>query len=126
MKDLSHYYRVLGLEPGASLEEVNQAYKDLVFIWHPDRIPQDNERLHKKAQEKIKEIKAAKSVEELTDCKKLTNFDNAYRIRIGDYRAFFILTIVSNTVNLEYLVNRGDAYNKEYTKNLRKKEKGKE
>jgi len=77
-------------------------------------------------QEKIKEIKAAISVEELTDCKKLTNFDNAYRIRIGDYRAFFILTIVSNTVNLEYLVNRGDAYNKEYTKNLRKKEKGKE
>jgi len=77
-------------------------------------------------QEKIKEIKVAKSVEELTDCKKLTNFGNAYRIRIGDYRAFFILTIVNNTVNLEYLVNRGDAYNKEYTKNLGKKDKGKD
>ena len=77
-------------------------------------------------QEKIKEVQAAASVEELTDCKKLTNFSNAYRIRIGDYRAFFILTIANNTVNFEYLVNRGDAYNKEYTKNLRKKEKGKE
>lgn len=77
-------------------------------------------------QAKIKEVKAAKSIEELTDCKKLTNLSNAYRIRIGDYRAFFILTIVNNTVNLEYLVNRGDAYNKEYTKNLRKKEKRKE
>lgn len=76
--------------------------------------------------EKIKEVKAATSVDELTDCKKLANFTNAYRIRIGDYRAFFILTVVDNTVNFEYLINRGDAYNKEYTKNLRKKEKGKE
>ncbi|WP_448604278.1 J domain-containing protein, partial [Thermoleptolyngbya sp.] len=60
MKDLEHYYRVLDLEPGASLEEVNQAYKDLVFVWHPDRIPTDNERLHQKAQEKIKEINQAR------------------------------------------------------------------
>ncbi|NEW83941.1 MAG: hypothetical protein GZ094_16455 [Mariniphaga sp.] len=77
-------------------------------------------------QEKIKEVKVAESIEELTDCKKLTNFSNAYRIRIGDYRAFFILTVVNNTVNFEYLVNRGDAYNKEYIKNLRRKDKGKE
>lgn len=69
-------------------------------------------------QEKIKEVKAAASVEELTDCKKLKNFRNAYRIRMGDYRAFFILTIVDNTVNFEYLVNRGDAYNKEYSNSL--------
>ena len=77
-------------------------------------------------QEKIKEVKVAESIEELTDCKKLTNFSNAYRIRIGDYRAFFILIVVNNTVNFEYLVNRGDAYNIEYMKNLRKKDKGKE
>lgn len=76
-------------------------------------------------QEKIREVKAAASIEELTDCKKLKDFSNTYRIRIGDYRAFFIFTIVDNTVNFEYLVNRGDAYNKEYTKNLRKKEQGK-
>ena len=28
MNNLDHYYRLLGLEPGASLEEVNQAYDD--------------------------------------------------------------------------------------------------
>ena len=39
--NLEQYYQVLGLEVGASLEEVNQAYKDLVFIWHPDRLPQN-------------------------------------------------------------------------------------
>ncbi len=60
MDDLDRYYRLLGLEPGASLEEVNQAYKDLAFIWHPDRIPKDNLRLQEKAQEKLKEINQAR------------------------------------------------------------------
>ncbi len=77
-------------------------------------------------QEKIREVKDAASVEELSDCKKLTNFNHTYRIRIGDYRAFFILTTIDNTVNFEYLIIRGEAYNKENTKSLRKKEKGKE
>ncbi len=60
MNNLDQYYRVLGLEPGASLEAVNQAYKDLAFIWHPDRIPKDNPRLQQKAQEKLKEINYAR------------------------------------------------------------------
>jgi uncharacterized protein YjbI with pentapeptide repeats len=62
MQNLDRYYKVLGLEPGASLEEVNQAYKDLVFVWHPDRIPQDNDRLRQKSEEKIKEINDARDV----------------------------------------------------------------
>ena len=60
MDDLDQYYRMLGLEPGASLEAVNQAYKDLAFVWHPDRIPKDNIRLQQKAQEKLKEINQAR------------------------------------------------------------------
>lgn len=60
MSAYDQYYRALGLEPGATLEEVNQAYKDLAFIWHPDRIPQDNPRLQQKAQEKLKEINQAR------------------------------------------------------------------
>jgi curved DNA-binding protein CbpA len=60
MNHLEKYYRALGLEPGASLDEVNQAYKDLAFIWHPDRVPKDNERLQQKAQEKLKEINQAR------------------------------------------------------------------
>jgi uncharacterized protein YjbI with pentapeptide repeats len=51
---------VLDLEPGATLEEVNQAYKDLAFIWHPDRIPNDNPRLQQKAQKKLQEINEAR------------------------------------------------------------------
>jgi len=60
MNDLDHCYRLLGLEPGASLKEVNQAYKDLAFIWHPDRIPSDNSRLREKAAQKLKEINHAR------------------------------------------------------------------
>ena len=60
IQNLEQHYKVLGLELGASLEEVNQAYKDLVFIWHPDRVPQDNERLVKKSVEKIQQINEAR------------------------------------------------------------------
>jgi len=49
---------MLGLKPGASQEELVQAYRDLANVWHPDRFA-DNPRLQKKAEEKIKEINAA-------------------------------------------------------------------
>ncbi|MGD1921538.1 MAG: pentapeptide repeat-containing protein, partial [Pleurocapsa sp.] len=60
IQNLEQHYKVLGLEPGASLEEVNQAYKDLVFIWHPDRVPQDNERLVQKSVAKLQQINEAR------------------------------------------------------------------
>src|SRR4028118_82445 len=60
MNDLDQYYKVLELLPGASREEISQAYKDLAFIWHPDRIPKDNPRLLQKAEQKIKEINQAR------------------------------------------------------------------
>lgn len=62
MHEIEHAYQVLEILPGASLQEVNEAYKDLVFIWHPDRIPKDNLRLQKKAQEKIKALNQARDV----------------------------------------------------------------
>jgi DnaJ domain len=58
MTKLKEYYETLGLEPGASLVEVKQAYRDLVRVWHPDRYPQDL-RLQKKAQKKLQEINEA-------------------------------------------------------------------
>ena len=60
VQNLAKHYQALGLEPGASLEEVNQAYKDLVFIWHPDRLPQENERLIQKSVEKLQQINEAR------------------------------------------------------------------
>ena len=55
---ISRCIEILGLKPDASQEEVNQAYRDLVNVWHPDRFV-GNPRLQKKAEEKLKEINAA-------------------------------------------------------------------
>ena len=55
---ISRCIEILGLKSGASQEEVNQAYRDLANVWHPDRFA-NNLRLQKKAEEKLKEINAA-------------------------------------------------------------------
>jgi DnaJ-domain-containing protein 1 len=51
-------FEILGLKAGASQEELTQAYRDLVNVWHPDRFV-DNQRLQKKAENKLKEINGA-------------------------------------------------------------------
>lgn len=48
IRQIDQYYRILELEPGASLEDVNQGYKDMVFVWHPDRFA-NHPRLQKKS-----------------------------------------------------------------------------
>jgi curved DNA-binding protein CbpA len=58
MDNLNRYYEILGLRSGASLDEIKQAYKDLVNVWHPDRFGH-NSRLQEKASEKLKEINLA-------------------------------------------------------------------
>jgi len=61
MDDHLHAYEVLGLKPEASPDEVKQAYRDLVKVWHPDRFNHD-ERLQLRAQEKLKELNGAYKV----------------------------------------------------------------
>jgi hypothetical protein len=51
-------YRVLGLAPGSSKDDVRQAYRDLAQVWHPDRFSH-NERLEAKAQKNLKRINEA-------------------------------------------------------------------
>jgi len=56
--EINRCYRALELEPGASLEQVKQAWRELVKVWHPDRFPNDP-KLQRKAQERLKEINGA-------------------------------------------------------------------
>jgi len=56
--EINQYYKILELEPGATLEEVKEAYRDLAFVWHPDRFIH-NTRLQTKAQIRLKEINEA-------------------------------------------------------------------
>ncbi len=52
-------FEILKLKPDATLNEVNQAHRDLVNIWHPDRFTQ-NPRLKHKVEEHLKEINIAR------------------------------------------------------------------
>lgn len=49
---------LLGMKPGASVQEIKAAYRDLAKVWHPDRFAHDP-RLQEKAQDKLKEINEA-------------------------------------------------------------------
>jgi len=76
MEGLERFYEILGLEPGASLGEVKQAYRDLAKVWHPDRFSHDP-RLQQKAQEKLKEINEA--YEKVLSYVNRTGTGSAYR-----------------------------------------------
>ena len=58
MPDIKDYYEILGLTVVASAEEVKQAYRDLIKIWHPDRFAHDP-KLQIKTQEQLKKINDA-------------------------------------------------------------------
>ena len=73
----------------------------------------------------ISEVKNAESIKDITDCKKLVGYRNVYRIRIGDYRAFFTfhVEIINDTVIFRYLVSRGEAYAKKIDESLKRIDK---
>ena len=70
----------------------------------------------------VAEVKNAESLKDITDCKKLVGYRNVYRIRIGDYRAFFTfhIEIINDTIIFRYLVPRGEAYDKKAQKELKR------
>lgn len=56
--DVHRAYRVLGLSPDATTAEVQEAYRDLAQVWHPDRFAH-NERLREKAARNLQRINEA-------------------------------------------------------------------
>ena len=68
MADKRDYYEVLGVNKGASEDEIKKAYKKMAKKYHPDLHPDDPE-----AAEKFKEVNEAASV--LTDADKRSRYD---------------------------------------------------
>ncbi len=62
------YYKVLGVDKTADLEQLKKAYRKLAMMYHPDKNPGDKE-----AEEKFKE--AAEAYEVLTDTQKRQMYD---------------------------------------------------
>lgn len=63
------YYKILGLEKNASLDDIKKAYRKLALQYHPDRNPSDK----KKAEEQFKKISEAYAV--LSDEEKRRQYD---------------------------------------------------
>lgn len=63
-----NYYEVLGVERGASQDDIKKAYRRLAMKYHPDRNPGD-----KAAEEKFKQIGEAYAV--LSDEQKRAAYD---------------------------------------------------
>ncbi|MDO4396176.1 MAG: DnaJ domain-containing protein, partial [Clostridia bacterium] len=73
MAEKRDYYEVLGLQKGASEDEIKKAFRKMAMKYHPDRNPGDKE-----AEEKFKEVNEAYSVLSDPDNKsKYDRFGNA-------------------------------------------------
>jgi DnaJ like chaperone protein len=59
-RDMSgQHYATLGLEQGASMEEIKKAYRKLSMQYHPDKVAHLGNEFRAVAEEKMKEINAA-------------------------------------------------------------------
>ena len=73
MAEKRDYYEVLGLQKGASADEIKSAYRKAALKWHPDRWVDGSDAEKKTAEEKFKEASEAYSV--LSDPDKKAKYD---------------------------------------------------
>ncbi len=110
MTSVEKHYRTLGIEPGASLKEIKEAYRDLASVWHPDRFT-NNSRLQEKAQEKLKEINASYeylrtySANEQPRLMEITVLPQTVQLNLGESQVFRLLGLDQNRnpINISHI-----------------------
>ena len=82
MAEKRDYYEVLGLQKGASADDIKSAYRKAALKWHPDRWVSGTEEEKKTAEAKFKEASEAYSV--LSDPDKKAKYDQFGFAGVGD------------------------------------------
>ena len=57
--DVRRYFKILGLDRNASLDDLKILYRAQVKAWHPDRLSERSPQVRQKAEERLKEINLA-------------------------------------------------------------------
>lgn len=72
----------------------------------------------------INDVIDAQRLEDISNCRKIESLNCVYRIKIGSKRAFFVLhvRVDGDLIMFEYLVSRGEAYDKKNMERLRKRD----
>lgn len=68
------YYKILGIERNASVDDIKKAYRKRALIHHPDRHANATDNEKKEQEKKFKELGEAYSV--LSDQKKKARYDS--------------------------------------------------
>lgn len=56
---LARCREILAVSPQAGPREIKKAYRHLAFVWHPDRFPNSDIHLRKRAEERFKQLNSA-------------------------------------------------------------------
>ena len=73
MPNTEDYYKILGVDPGASIKQIKEAYIYKVNILHPDRLAGMSERVRRLAEEELKRVNMAYEI--LTNLSKRQRYD---------------------------------------------------
>jgi mRNA-degrading endonuclease RelE of RelBE toxin-antitoxin system len=87
-----------------------------MVVQYSVQFAKDARKLPQQTKTAVKELvillEKVRNIFEIRDCKPLEGVKNGYRIRRGDYRITFSLTIQDNTVMLLRVLPRGQIYKK--------------
>ena len=95
-----------------------------MIVEYSKRFIKQAEQLDKKTRKALATVilktKEAKSLADIPNCIKLSGYKKVYRIRISNHRAIFVQEI-NDTLFFEFVVSRGEVYNKRYKDLLKDK-----